>query len=123
MQAGVTAPAASDASPQGMDHSSGPRIMSSEADGSDPMGSWLKVTFDKIILEQRPRVPGWGLLRPQQMVGEYMAEDGYLLLVFDHRGRPHTRRFTPAEVTRLRVDTARGTAQLKSLIQAFCADA
>jgi len=112
MQAGASTPAASDAA----------YPVRSEAEDGD-RAAWLRRALDEIIHDQRPRVPGWGLLRPKEAVGEYVAEDGYLLLVFDHRGRPHTQRITLAELTRLQMDTTGATAQFKSLIDSFCSDA
>jgi hypothetical protein len=119
MQAGARTPEASDASRQGS-----PRpARRPDPEVGDPVATWLKITLDTIIHEQRPRVPGWGLLKPRQSVGEYTAEDSYLLLVFDHRGRPHTQRFTLAEVNRLQSDGAQAAAEFRSLIASFCADA
>jgi hypothetical protein len=123
MQAGASTLVASDA---GRQRPEGPGRRSptsgNPADG-DPTAAWLRGALDKIIHEQRPRIPGWGLLLPSQIVGEYSADDDYLLLVFDHRGRPHTHRFTVAEVVQLEVDSVRATARFRSLIESFCADA
>jgi hypothetical protein len=112
MQAGASTPAASGAVYPA-------RSVAEEGDRA----AWLRQALDQIIHNQRPRVPGWGLLRPKESVGEYAAEDAYLLLVFDHRGRPHTQRITPSELTRLQTDPTGATAQFKSLIDSFCSAA
>lgn len=88
----------------------------------DDAAMWLRGTLGKIIHEQRPRVPGWGVLQPQQIVGDYTAEDAYLLVVFDHRGQPHTERFTLEEINRLQADAARAATRFRSLIASFCSD-
>jgi hypothetical protein len=119
LQTGAGTPAASEAvrhGGAGIDDQMPPAV-------SDDAGVWLKGALDRVILQQRPNVPGWGLLSPNQSVGEYAARDSYLLLVFDHRGRPHTCRFTSEELARLRADQARAGARFKSLIASFCSDA
>lgn len=122
MEAGASTLAASDAGRQ----ASPAPTRSYPVDGHshvDQIAGWLRSALYNIIQEQRPRVPGWGLLLPRQIVGEYVAEDAYLLLVFDPRGRPHTQRFTRADVCRLQTDAAGATAEFRSLIESFCADA
>ena len=65
--------------------------------------------------------PHWGVLGPNESVGEYATRDEYLLLVFDHRGRPHTQRFGVDEIARLQTDESRASEQFRSLIESFCA--
>jgi len=81
---------------------------------------WLKRTLDEIILGQRPRIPGWGVLGPNQSVGDYATRDEYLLLVFDHNGRPHTHRFAADEIARLQTDESVASERFRSLIESFC---
>lgn len=100
-----------------------PRAVEKPNGGSDTCGEWLKVALDRVIAQQRPRVPGWGLLRPHQNVGEYSAENDYLLLVFDHRGQPHTRRFSEDEIRRLKASRDQADGHFRNLIQSFCSDA
>lgn len=81
------------------------------------------MALDRVIAQQRPRVPGWGLLRPHQNVGDYSPEGDYLLLVFDHRGQPHTRRFSEAEIHRLKASRDQADGHCRNLIQSFCTNA
>lgn len=81
---------------------------------------WLKRTLDGIIMRQRPRIPGWGVLGPNESVGDYATRDDYLLLVFDHNGRPHTQRFAADEIARLQTDESEASERLRSLIESFC---
>jgi hypothetical protein len=84
---------------------------------------WLRGAINKIVGRQRPRVPGWGLLEPHQVVGDYDAEKGYLLLVFDHRGQPHTRRFSEEEIRQLESNRDQAASEFRHLIESFCASA
>lgn len=120
VQTGAGTPAASDAARLGSEGTS--RRYPPRRQGDDA-AIWLRGTLGKIILEQRPRVPGWGILLPTEIVGEYTADDAYLLVVFDHRGQSHTERFTRDEIRQLQTDTVQATNRFKSLIASFCADA
>jgi hypothetical protein len=84
---------------------------------------WLRGAINRIVGQQRPRVPGWGFLEPHQVVGEYNAEKGYLLLVFDHRGQPHTRRFSADEIRQLELDRDQAAREFRNLIESFCSNA
>lgn len=91
----------------------------SDAGEHEACGEWLRKTLNRAIVDHRPRVPGWGLLRPHEIVGEYCAESDYLLLVFDHQGRLHTRRFSEEDIHRLKA-TDRAEAHCRSLIESLC---
>jgi hypothetical protein len=93
------------------------------AHGQEACADWLRTTLSRVIAEQRPRIPGWGLLRPYQIVGEYSADEDYLLLVFDHRGQPHTRRFTLEEVRRFNAIGEEAERSFRHLIQSLCSHA
>ncbi len=76
----------------------------------------LKETVRRVIDEFRVTVPGWGLLSPGTVLGDYRAENAYLLLVFDAQGQPHATRLAVKEVEQFEHQNLVAEARLREVI-------